>query len=79
MESHGFEVFHGFDATRRPPYSEHEIQVFKIQAASLYFEMSVSVGVDSECFKAKLTTLDAMLVYLGAFEKCNQLAEMLGE
>ena len=80
MEAHGFEVNFQFDATRRLPYSEHEIQVFKtLEAASLYFGMSVRVGVDSEYFYARFTELDALFVYLGAFEKSNQLAEMLGE
>lgn len=79
LKSHGFEVLHQFDAERRLSFSEQVIQVFKIQAAQTYFEMSVSTGVDGEFFTAKLATLDAMIFYLSAFEKSNQLAEMLGQ
>jgi hypothetical protein len=78
LKSHGFEVRYQFDAARRLPFSGQVIQVFKIKAAQTYFELSVSSGVDGEFFTAKLETLDALLFYLIAFEKCNQLAEMLG-
>lgn len=78
LKSHGFEVRYQFEAARRLPFSEQVIQVYKIKAMQPYFEMIVGTGVDGEFFTAKLATLDALLFYLSAFEKSNQLAEMLG-
>lgn len=80
FESHGFEVLDRLEATRTLVYSGHEIRVFKKRDVSTtYFEMSVRTGSDDEWFHARLATLDALLIYLGAFEKSNLLAEREGQ
>lgn len=79
LESHGFEVFARFDATLNLVFSDVQIQIFKVKNDSTYFEMSARAGMAGEWHEARFETYGALVLYLDAFEKSNQLAEMLGQ
>lgn len=79
LESHGFDVFARFDATQQFIFSDVKIQIFKVKDGPTYFEMSVKAGADGEWLEARFDTLEALVFYLEAFEKSNQLADTLGQ
>ncbi len=79
LESHGFEVFARFDATLNFIFSDVQIQIFKVNNGPTFFEMSARAGADGEWSTARFETFSALVVYLEAFDKSNQLAEMLGQ